>query len=235
VARAAEIRPLVNALSRKTLANVARTQVALALMLIVPAWTLAYWQAWLYWALSTASALGTAFWFLKHDPALMRRRLDIGARAEPRQSQKIIQGIGGFLHAAMFIVAGIEHRVHGSVVPAPAVFVADAIVLAGFALTFVVFKANTYTASTVTVETGQRVVATGPYAVVRHPMYAASVLWFLATPFALGSPWALVPAILMSLAVAVRLLDEERHLRVSLPGYDAYCARVRWRLIPGLW
>jgi protein-S-isoprenylcysteine O-methyltransferase Ste14 len=225
----------VDELSRKTLLGVARMQAALALLLIVPAWTLAYWQAWLYWALSTAAAFATALWFLKHDPALMQRRREVGASAEPLESQKIIQGIGGFLHVATFIVAGIEHRVHGSVVPAPVVFVADAIVLAGLALTFVVFKANTYTASTVTVEAGQRVVATGPYAIVRHPMYAASVLWFLATPFALGSPWALVPAMLMTLAVAVRLVDEERHLRASLPGYDAYCETVRWRLIPGLW
>ena len=225
----------MNDLSRKTLASTARTQLALALMLFVPAWTLAYWQAWLYWLLSTAAALATPLYFLKHDPALMRRRLDVGARAEPLKSQKIIQGIGGLLYALMFVVAGIEHRVHGSQVPAPAVFVADSIVVAGLALTFAVFMANTFTASTVTVEPGQQVVATGPYAVVRHPMYAASILWFLATPFALGTPWALVPAALLSITVAARLVDEERHLRESLRGYDAYCETVRWRLIPGLW
>lgn len=210
-------------------------QGALALMLFVPAWTLAYRQAWLYWLLSTAAALSTALYFLKRDPALMRRRLDVGAGAEPLKSQKIIQAIGGVLYAAMFIVAGIEHRMHGPQVPALAVGLADAVVAAGLALTFLVFKANTFTASTVTVEPGQRVVATGPYAVVRHPMYAASIVWFVATPFALASPWALVPAILMSITVAVRLVDEERHLRESLPGYDGYCETVRRRLIPGLW
>ncbi len=225
----------MNDLSRKTLAGVARTQIALALMLFVPAWTFAWWQAWLYCALSTLAALATAFHFLKHDPALMRRRLEAGARAEPLTSQKIIQGVGGAFHAAMFIVAAIEHRVHVAAVPVMSVLVADAIVLAGHALTFLVFKANTYTASTVTVEAGQRVVTTGPYAIVRHPMYAASIVWFLATPFALGSPWALVPAVLLSVAVAVRLVDEERHLGTSLPGYDEYRAKVRWRLIPGFW
>ena len=225
----------MNDLSRKTIASTARTQLALALMLFVPAWTLAYWQAWLYWLLSTAAALATPLYFLKHDPALMERRLDVGASAEPLKSQKLIQGIGGLLYALMFIVAGIEHRVHRSQVPAAAVFIADAIVVAGFALTFAVFRANTFTASTVTVEPGQHVVATGPYAVVRHPMYAASIVWFLATPFALGTPWALVPAALLSITVAARLVDEERHLRESLRGYDAYCKTVRWRLIPGLW
>ena len=225
----------VNALARKTLAGVARTQVALALMLLVPARTLAYWQAWLYWSLSTAAALITALYFLKHDPALMRRRLGVGARVEPLRSQRRIQGVGGMLFAAMFIVAGIEHAVHGSPVTAAFVVVANAIVLAGFALTFLVFRTNTYTAGTVTVEPGQYVVATGPYAIVRHPMYAASVIWFLATPFALGSPWAIVPAVLMSVTVGVRLVDEERHLCASLPGYDAYCETVRWRLVPGLW
>lgn len=222
-------------LSRKTLAGVARTQIALAIMLFVPAWTLAYWQAWLYWSLSTGAAFATALYFLERDPALMRRRLEVGARAEPLRSQKIIQGLGGLLFAAMFIVAGIEYHVHGSQVPPLGVLVADAFVMAGLALTFLVFKANTYTASTVTVEAGQRVATSGPYAIVRHPMYAASVIWFLATPFALGSPWALVPAILMSVTVGVRLVDEERHLRKSLPGYDAYCDQVRWRLIPGIW
>lgn len=210
-------------------------QIALAIMVLVPAWTLAYWQAWLYWTLSTAAALATALYFLKRDPALMRRRLEVGARAEPLKTQKIIQGLGSLLFAAMFIVAGIEHNVHGSPVPPLAVLVADAFVLAGLALTFLVFKANTYTASTVRVEGRQRVVTTGPYATVRHPMYAASVVWFVATPFALGSLWALVPAVLMSITIAVRLVDEERHLRESLPGYDAYCDKVRRRLIPGIW
>ena len=204
-------------------------------MLFVPAWTLVYWQAWLYWTISTTSALATAVHFLRHDPALMQRRLEVGARAEPLKSQQIIQAVGGVLYAAMFVVAGFEHHAHGSPIPTPIVLSADAVVAAGLALTFVVFKANTYTASTVTVEAGQRVTTTGPYAIVRHPMYSASVLWFVATPFALDSPWALVPAVLMSLALAVRLVDEERYLRASLPGYDGYCAIVRWRLIPGFW
>ncbi|HET7925861.1 MAG TPA: isoprenylcysteine carboxylmethyltransferase family protein [Rhodanobacteraceae bacterium] len=225
----------MNDLSRKTLASIARTQAALALMLFVPAWTLAYWQAWLYWTVSTAATLTTALHFLRRDPALMQRRLEVGARAEPLRKQKIIQGIGGLLYAAMFVAAGIDHHLHGAVISVPATLIADAIVAAGFGLTFVVFKANTFTASTVTVEAGQHVVSTGPYAIVRHPMYAASVVWFVATPFALGSRWALVPAALMSLMLAVRLVDEERHLRVSLPGYDAYCETVRWRVIPGLW
>ena len=204
-------------------------------MLFVPAWTLIYWQAWLYWMISSTATLATALYFLRHDPALMRRRLEVGARAEPRKRQRTIQAVGSLFYAAMFIVAGIERHAHGSPVPVPVVLGADALVAAGLALTFVVFKANTFTASTVTIEPGQHVVTAGPYAIVRHPMYSASVLWFLATPFALGSPSALVPAILMSLTLAVRLVDEERYLGASLRGYDGYCTTVRWRLIPGLW
>ena len=222
-------------LSRKTLARTARTEVALWLMLFVPAWTLAFWQAWLYWALSAASAFASALYFLRQDPALMRRRLEVGAHAEPLATQKIIQGIGSAFYAAMFVVAGFEHRVHGPQTSPAVTLIADAMVAAGLALTFVVFKANTFTASTVTVEPGQRVVAAGPYAIVRHPMYAASLVGFLATPFALGSRWALVPAVLLSIALAVRLVDEERFLARALPGYDAYRKRVRRRLIPGLW
>src|SRR4029078_13342360 len=130
---------------------------------------------------------------------------------------------------------GIERHAHGSPLSVPVVLSADALVAVGLALTLVVFKAKPFPGSRVTIEPGQHVVTAGPYAIVRHPMYSASVLWFLATPFALGSPSALVRASLLSLTLAVRLVDEERYRGASLPGYDGYCRTVRWRLIPGLW
>jgi protein-S-isoprenylcysteine O-methyltransferase Ste14 len=225
----------VDELSKKTLTGLARMQLGMLLMLIVPAWSLAFWQAWLYWILSTAAALATALYFLTHDRALMRRRLEVGARAEPLPSQKLIQGVGGALVAAIYIVAGIEHRFGAASVPVSVVFAADAAVLAGFALTFRVFRENTFTASTVTVEAGQRVIASGPYAIVRHPMYTAAMLGYLATPLALGAPWALIPAALLCVAIVVRLLDEERYLAAHLQGYEVYRGRVRSRLIPGIW
>ena len=210
-------------------------QLGMLLMLIVPAWSLAFWQAWLYWILSSAAAFATALYFLAHDRALMQRRLEVGARAEALPSQKLIQGVGGAFVSAIYIVAGIEHRIDAACVPVSVVLAAAAVVLAGFALTFRVFRENTFTASTVTVEAGQRVVTSGPYAIVRHPMYTAAMLGYLATPLALGAPWALIPVALLCVAIVVRLLDEERHLTAHLPGYEVYCDSVRYRLIPGIW
>lgn len=225
----------MDALSKKTLAGLARTQIVMLLILLVAAWSLAFWQAWLYGVLSSSAALATAAYFLRHDRALMQRRLDVGARAESLPSQKIIQGLGGVFVGAIYVVAGVEHRIGASPTPVAVVLAADLAVLVGFALTFRVFRENTFTASTVTVETDQRVIASGPYAVVRHPMYTAAMLGYLATPPALGARWALVPAVLLCAAIVARLVDEERHLSAHLRGYDAYRRRVRYRLIPGIW
>src|SRR5205823_1999540 len=128
-----------------------------------------------------------------------------------------------------------EHRIHGSLVAWPVVLAANAVLLAGFVIVMWVFRANTYTAATVRVEAGQHVVATGPYAWVRHPMYSGSILGYLATPIALGSLWALVPAVLVCAMIVVRLLDEERYLARNLPGYEEYRRYVVWRLVPYLW
>jgi protein-S-isoprenylcysteine O-methyltransferase Ste14 len=105
---------------------------------------------------------------------------------------------------------------------------------AGFYLIFLVFKENTFASSTIEIATGQRVISTGPYAVVRHPMYTGGLLYLLAMPLALGSWWGLVAAAGFVPVLAWRLLDEERFLSRNLPGYDVYCATIRWRLIPGI-
>jgi protein-S-isoprenylcysteine O-methyltransferase Ste14 len=135
----------------------------------------------------------------------------------------------------VFVVAGIEHRIHGSAVAWPGVLVAQGVLLVGLVIVLFVFRANSYTAATVRVEAGQQVADVGPYAWVRHPMYSGSILGYLATPVALGSVWGLIPATLVSAMIVVRLLDEERYLAKNLPGYEEYRQRVRWRLVPGVW
>jgi protein-S-isoprenylcysteine O-methyltransferase Ste14 len=180
--------------------------------------------------------LFNTLFFLRHDPALIERRLEVGAGAERERSQKIIQAIASVFLCAMFVVAGAEHRVYGgSSLPWPAVLVADASVALGLLIVFATFRANSHTAATVRVEANQRVVATGPYAWVRHPMYAGSALGFLTTPIALGSVWALLPAVFLCGTLVARLVAEERYLSVNLPGYDAYRQEVRYRLIPYVW
>jgi protein-S-isoprenylcysteine O-methyltransferase Ste14 len=209
--------------------------VSLALLLFLPAWSLRYWEAWIYWTLFSASMLAITGYFLKHDPRLIERRLEVGPGAEPSRSQRIIQSISGGLCCALFVVSAIDHRLRGSNVPIAAVLSADGLVLVAFVLYFRVFLENRHTAGTVKVEADQPVISTGPYRLVRHPMYAASAILFLSTPLALGSFWALIVALLLCGLVIVRLLDEERFLTANLPGYDAYCRQVRSRLIPGIW
>jgi protein-S-isoprenylcysteine O-methyltransferase Ste14 len=225
----------VTELSRKALGGFVRFHVILALLLFLPAWSLRFREAWIYWVLFSASVLLITLYFLKHDPRLVERRLEVGPGAERRRSQVIIQAIASVMLLALFIIPGLDHRLGWSAVPMPVVLAADALVAAGFLIIFFVFRENSYTSGVVAVEEGQRVVATGPYRLVRHPMYAGASLLFLATPFALGSPWALLAAVPLCGVMVVRLLDEERFLRANLPGYDSYCRAVRHRLLPLVW
>ncbi len=214
-------------LSKKALGGFVKFQMFLALLLFLPAWSLRYWEAWIYWSLFAVSVLAITVYFLRHDPRLIERRLEAGPGAEPTRSQRIIQSITSVFFCALFVISGIDHRLHGSNLPVPVVLSADGLVLLAFLFVFLVFRENRHTAGIVKVEENQPVISTGPYRLVRHPMYAASVLLFLSTPFALGSPWALIVALLLCGAIVVRLRDEERFLSANLPGYDAYCRRVR--------
>jgi protein-S-isoprenylcysteine O-methyltransferase Ste14 len=224
-----------DSLLRRSVIAAATFQAALLVALLLPAWSLRFWQAWVYWALFGAFVVLSSWYFVKNDPALVRRRLHVGPTAEREHSQKIIQGLAGGLVFLVFLVPGFDHRFGWSAVPTPLVWLGDVVMLAGWLFVFRVLRENTFAASTITVEAAQRVISTGPYAWVRHPMYAGSAVAFLATPLALGSWWALLPALLLCATLVVRLRDEERYLTLHLPGYDEYRCRVRWRLLPGVW
>jgi protein-S-isoprenylcysteine O-methyltransferase Ste14 len=171
-------------------------------------------------------------YFLKYDPRLIERRLEVGPGAEQEMSQKIIQAIAGMLFCALLIVPGLDYRFHWSTVPIPVVLAANAATVVSLLIVFLVFRENSHTASTIKVEDNQQVVSTGPYRFVRHPMYAGGALGFLATPFALGSVWALLAAVPLCIAMLVRLLHEEKYLSAHLPSYDDYRQKVRFRLMP---
>ena len=184
-----------------------------------------------------AAALGinTAY-FLKHDPALVRRRLAVGPTAETEPTQKTIQTVTSLLLLAILILSALDWRFGWSGRPAAIwALVGEALILLGFAVIFVVFRTNSFTAATVRVAGDQPLVDTGPYALVRHPMYAGAVPMMIGMPLALGSWWGLVPSAFMIAALAWRLTDEERVLVAELPGYEDYRSRVRWRLCPGLY
>jgi protein-S-isoprenylcysteine O-methyltransferase Ste14 len=136
---------------------------------------------------------------------------------------------------ALYVVCGLDHRFGWSSVPLWLVLIANALVLIGFYGFYVTFRENAYAASTVTVEIAQPVISTGPYAVMRHPMYTAAIILFVATPVALASWLGLAPAALLAALIAWRLIGEEAYLDRHLSGYIEYRHRVRARLVPGVW
>jgi protein-S-isoprenylcysteine O-methyltransferase Ste14 len=220
---------------RKSFAGVAFLQLVLAVALFAPTWTLRYWQAWAYWSVFLAAVVFITIHFLKHDPDLIRRRLVAGPRAERRPTQVIVQTLASLFFIALFVVSALDRRFRWSSVPAPVSVAADALVLVGFAVVFLVFRENSHTSAIIEVSPGQRVVTTGPYRRVRHPMYAGALLLLAATPLALGSLAALPLVVALAGVLVSRIVDEERLLSVELPGYRAYCREVPFRLIPHVW
>jgi protein-S-isoprenylcysteine O-methyltransferase Ste14 len=224
----------MNVLNAKAWLGAVALAVAMGLALFVPAGTVRYWQGWVFLAVFFgASSLGMVY-LMNHDPALLRRRLRGGPLAETERSQQIIMVFASLGFVGLLVVPGVDHRFGWSNVPPHLVALGNILIAVGFYGVYRVFRENTFTAPTIEVAADQRVVSTGPYAVVRHPMYIASLLYLVGMPLALGSYWGLVVFVLMLLIILWRLLDEERVLAGRLPGYTAYMRRVRWRLVPGV-
>ena len=222
-------------LTKKAVTGLIWLQIIMAIMLFAPAWTLHFWEAWFFWLLFSVLSAVVSFYFLKHDPGLVESRLKVGPTAEHEQSQKIIQTLTAILWCALVIVPGIERHFHSSRIPVALVLSGNALVALGYYIVFLALRENSWAASIIEVRPGQSVISTGPYGIVRHPMYSGGVLMILATPLALGSLWAFVCAVLLCSVIAARLLDEERYLLRNLPGYEGYCRKVRYRLIPHVW
>jgi len=210
-------------------------QLFLALVIFLPAGSLRFWQGWLYWLIFGLMCLVLGLYFARHDPALVARRMQAGPKAEKEPRQKLILACASVTLVALYIVCGLDHRFHWSSVPLWVVLIADAFVILGAYGFYVTFRENSYAASTVTVETGQPVISSGPYASVRHPMYTAALILYVATPLALGSWWGLLPAAVLAAVIGWRLIDEEAYLARHLAGYVDYQRRVRARLVPGVW
>jgi len=197
--------------------------------------TLRYWQAWLYLVLFFGlSGLLTAE-LLRRDPALLERRMKGGPQAERRPAQQIIMVGASLAFLNLLAVPALDYRFHWSSVPVVGVVLGNVLFAIGFMFVGRVYRENTYTSATIEIHEGQRVIDTGPYAIVRHPMYSGALLYMLGTPLALGSYWGLLGFVLMLLVIVWRLQDEEEMLARELPGYAEYRTRVRWRLLPGVW
>ncbi|HEY3379988.1 MAG TPA: isoprenylcysteine carboxylmethyltransferase family protein [Armatimonadota bacterium] len=206
-----------------------------ALALFLPAGSVHFWQAWVYLAVSAACTILITAYLAKYDPKLLASRVKGGPTAERQRSQQIIQGLAGIFYFGLFVVSGLDFRFHWSAVSPLLSGIADGFVVVGNFIIYRVFKENSYTSATIEVGEGQTVITSGPYGVVRHPMYAGAILMLLVTPPALGSWVGLVCLAPLILAIIVRLLEEERFLRANLDGYAVYCRQVRYRLVPGIW
>ncbi|MFA4956867.1 MAG: isoprenylcysteine carboxylmethyltransferase family protein [Candidatus Methanoperedens sp.] len=204
----------------------------LGLMLFLPAGSLDYWQAWIYCGVLFIPVSILVFYFLKYDPELLERRMRM---REKEEKQKTIVKLGIIIFFIGFIIPGLDYRYHWSNVPLYLVIAANAFVLSGYIFVFLVFRENSYASRIIEVEKGQQVITTGPYAIVRHPMYLGVLVMYLFTPLALGSYWAF-PFFLPLIPLLVsRLLNEEEVLLRELPGYGEYCQEMKYHLIPFIW
>jgi UPF0716 family protein affecting phage T7 exclusion len=203
--------PATTPLVARAIGGIAFLLGLMALAIFIPAATVHFWQGWLYLATFGACVVAITAWLLLRDPALVERRMHAGPAGETRAIQKVIQ------------------------VPAGIVLFADVLVAASFWATYRVFRENSFAASTIRVESQQRVISSGPYSYVRHPMYAGAAPMLLAMPLALASWWGLILVIPMMGGLVARILDEERALAAELAGYEEYRRTVRWRLIPMVW
>jgi protein-S-isoprenylcysteine O-methyltransferase Ste14 len=207
----------------------------MAAVLFLPAGALNYWQAWVFLCVFVGASSVITVYLAIRSPALLERRMKVGPKAEAEQTQKIAVSLAIVGFAALLVVPAFDHRFGWSRVPTWVSLAGDALIVLSFAFMFFVLKENPFGASTVQVVKDQTVISTGPYAIVRHPMYAGALLLVVGTPLALGSWWGLLAAVLMFPALIWRLLDEEAFLKRNLPGYAEYARRVRHRLVPLLW
>jgi protein-S-isoprenylcysteine O-methyltransferase Ste14 len=222
-------------LVRRMLLGFAALAVMLGVCIFVPAGSLAYWEGWLYSCVFVLCAALITLYLWRRDLRLLERRLRAGPLAESEVSQRVIQGFASAAFAAILVLCALDHRLGWSQIVVIVVLLGDCLVALGYLGIFLVFRENTFAAATVQVETEQEVITTGPYALVRHPMYSAALVMLLGTPLALGSWWGLLMLVPFAGIIIWRLLDEEKLLITQLKGYAEYRQRVRYRLIPLVW
>jgi protein-S-isoprenylcysteine O-methyltransferase Ste14 len=202
------------------------------LLLFAVAGTFNYWQAWVLLVVSGITGSIPSIYFLRTNPAALERRMPA---AETRTVQKVVMGGAWLSLAAMIVVSVLDHRFGWSEVPTAISLVGDVLVAVGIVVVGLVLIQNSHAAVTVRVEAGQKLVSTGLYGLVRHPMYTCNVIAMVGAPLALGSYWGLVFVIPGLLLFALRIRDEEELLQEELDGYREYMEKVRYRLVPCLW
>ena len=205
---------------------------ALFVLFFLPAGTFDYWEAWVYSAILVIPMLFVISYLFRHEPELVERRMRM---REKRARQKTIVMAAYPIFLLAFILPGLDRRFEWSTVPVGVVIASDLLVLLGYSLVFLVFRENPYASRIVEVEAVQKVITSGPYALVRHPMYTGSIVMYTFSPLALGSWWAVIPALAIIPILVARLLNEEKVLAQELEGYRDYMQKTKHRLIPGVW
>jgi protein-S-isoprenylcysteine O-methyltransferase Ste14 len=210
---------------------------AIVAILFIPAGTWSFWQGWAFFVSLVVPAIGVYAYFWKHDPQVVERRLQT---KEHVREQRMLMRLAKPLFAVLLTIPGFDHRWGWSrallgAVPPWISLLSLAMVCGAFLGIFWVVNVNRFAATTIQVEVGQKVISSGPYRFIRHPMYSASMVLWLCTPLALGS-WVSLPAFALLTPIYVfRLLNEEKVLREQLPGYSEYCLHTRYRMIPCVW
>ena len=209
--------------------------IVLGIIIFLPAGTLAYWQGWAFIAVFAVSTNVIGVYLALKDPALLERRMKAGPGAETRPLQKALITLAFVGMVGLLIFSVLDHRFGWSSAPAWLSVLGNVLVAAGLMIDLLVFRENSYGASTIKKMEGQKVISTGPYAMVRHPMYVGVLVLVIGVPLALGSLWGLAFLLLNVPILVLRIFDEEAMLRQELDGYTDYMRSVRYRLVPGLW
>lgn len=204
----------------------------IGLLLFLPAGTFDFWQAWLFIGVLFVPMFFAGIVLMNRQPELLRKRLDA---KEQQQEQKWVVALSGLMFIAVFVVAGLNRRFGWYMLPDWAVYIATAIFLVAYAMYAEVMRENVWLSRTVEVQENQQVISTGLYGIVRHPMYAATLLLFLSMPLVLASPWSFVIMLIYIPIIALRIRNEEQVLERELKGYTEYKQRVRYKVIPFIW
>lgn len=206
--------------------------ILLGILIFLPAWSFRYWQGWLLMGILFVPMFVAGLVMLAKNPELLRKRLNA---KEQEAEQKTVVKLSGLLFIAAFVVAGLNWRFGWWVLPDWAVWVAAGLFLASYLLYAEVLRENTYLSRTIEVQENQKVIDTGLYGIVRHPMYMATTILFLAMPLVLASPISFIIMLGYLPVIAKRIRNEEKVLEEGLEGYAAYKKKVRYRILPFIW
>ena len=222
----------LKALKRTVIVRFFLIMLILGFVFFLSAGTMKYSEAWAYLFTISMPMLIFGIYMFRHNPKFLERRMKT---EEKRKEQKLIQKVAVLPFLLVYLLPGLDKRFGWSDLPFSITLLGLALVLLGYLMILYVFITNSYASRVVEVEKGQRVITTGPYALVRHPMYVGVIFFYGATPIALGSYGALVPSLLIIPILVFRIKDEEKELLENLAGYREYAQKVKYRLVPYVW